>query len=316
MKTVSIDEASSAGDESQYGTTTIGFAVVNYHTSPQVEALLNSLAGRWPTDSITVIVDNSCSKVEATRLEHLRNRFGSGQNRIEVVVSGRNGGYAAGNNIAIQRLLAMNADVVCVLNPDVRVVGGDLAALAQIADTETAVLYGAATDTASGRRVSGLAELRPWTCRTRILDRLNESRQGSLRFPLGYFMCASSSTWRRVGGLSEDYFLYYEEPDLAARGERLGLIVSSFEDVVVMHDQGAATASGERQRDRNRATLLHVSRGATIFAWKHRRRYLLTTLTARVALALSLLATGAFGAGFAVLRGVGAGIWWIVRRSS
>lgn len=88
------------------------------------------------------------------------------------------------------------------------------------------------------------------------------------------FICGASLIMSRkffeaVGFLEEDFFLYYEEVDLAYRGKQFPL--GYVENAIVFHKEGASAGSASRLSQRARSPLseYHHIRSKMIFARKH-----------------------------------------------
>ncbi len=90
-----------------------GFVILNYNDCESVEVLVSSIREKGIDDRIC-IVDN-CSTDDS-----YRRLCGMQLDSIDVISSGRNGGYAFGNNVGCRYLIKKyHVDVVFIANPDV-----------------------------------------------------------------------------------------------------------------------------------------------------------------------------------------------------
>lgn len=96
----------------------ICYVVVSYYSSGLVASLLGSLGVNKDSQSTHVIVvDNSCCDREVQTINGLGEKFSG---TLEVLSSGRNLGFAAGCNQALEALPTETTHV-CLVNPDVEV---------------------------------------------------------------------------------------------------------------------------------------------------------------------------------------------------
>ena len=90
----------------------VGIVVLNYRGVADTLACVESLSG-LDVDARVIVVDNGSGDGSAQQLADV-----SG---IELIVNDTNLGFAAGNNVAIERLLAAGVEYVWVLNNATRV---------------------------------------------------------------------------------------------------------------------------------------------------------------------------------------------------
>lgn len=177
---------------------------------------------------------------------------------VLLVDSGRNGGYAFGNNIGIWLALARpDAAFVWVLNNDTVVPDAATldALLARMAEDATigicgaTVVYGDHPDrvqTLSGGSFDArLGRCHPigfGTTRDDPVDRAAVER--ALAYVNGAAAFVRRGFIEQIGPMTEDYFLYFEEFDWAARARgrfRLGFAP----DAVVLHEVGATIGTDD-----------------------------------------------------------------------
>jgi GT2 family glycosyltransferase len=227
----------------------VGVVVLNYRGVDDTIACVESLA-ELDVPARVIVVDNGSADGSAERLAALPG--------IELIVNDRNLGFAAGNNVAIERLLEADVDYVWVLNNDTRVASTSLRELLAVAAAGPrvgavgAVIY----DMASPGRVLtwGGGAVSRWTGRTR------DARSGDDR--VDYLTAASlllrSDALRDVGLFDTRYFFTWEDVDLCARLRDRGWAIAVAARAHVWHRWGGTLAPLAPQRLREHAAGLVV----------------------------------------------------------
>ena len=188
--------------------------------------------------------------------------------RVTLIVSERNGGYAAGMNQGIEAALAHGADHVVLLNDDVVVTPGWLEPLLDEFDADenvgavqpVLVWSGASTPNRWGTINSGGVTLDRFGAGSDVLrDRpLTELGQtpGQIEAFTGGAVVLSREFLDAVGRFDERFFLYYEDVELARRGRRRGWTFRVVPSSVVEHVGSATTVAlgneVRRLQERNR----------------------------------------------------------------
>jgi GT2 family glycosyltransferase len=204
---------------------------------------------------------------------------------VELVRSERNLGYTGGNNLGLERALALDADHVLVLNNDVEVEPGALAALADAAARLPAV--GALNPKILFADPPGHI----WFAGARFDPRRGyNGRQRGYAKPDGPAFATVSETDRacgaamfvprealeRVGRFDEELFLYSEDTDWSLRALALGYRLYVVPEARVVHRVSSA-AGGESSPStlyyglRNTLTICerHAPLG-TVGTWRRR----------------------------------------------
>jgi GT2 family glycosyltransferase len=184
------------------------------------------------------VVDNSSLPEIARLCDELGVRY---------IDPGRNGGFGAGVNVALNDRLVPEADVL-LLNPDARI------ALDQLDVLRTALR--AAPDLASVGPVQEDASGRRWRVRwpfpspgNAVLEAVGLARlQRGALYIVGSVLLLRREALDQVGGFDESFFLYAEEADLEYRAHRLGWRHALVESALASHE-GAATSTDSRRRD-------------------------------------------------------------------
>ncbi|MGC4894578.1 glycosyltransferase family 2 protein [Micromonospora sp. DT31] len=283
--------------------TTLGIAVVNYRSAADTAGLVRSILAHHHDPDLKVavaLVDNSDEHHRLAEVAAFAHRHGL----VARVLHGHgNVGYAAGNNLAGRWLCDAGADVIWVLNPDARITGGALAAAARLGPAGDCVIGATTCQDTSGVRRPDLGAVDLWTGRS---GRPPGPR--TLTYVAGHSVLLTRTAFERLDGFSEEFFLFYEEADLAVRCARLGVPVRVLPDLLVTHAGGGATGASTDLRAKSLLTYFHASRSCMIFFRRHYRRRLAVATAARLLYAgRALLAAGPAAAG-AVLRGTAAGL--------
>lgn len=191
---------------------------------------------------------------------------------VTLVRAARNGGFAAGNNVALRWLLARGATgFAWLLNNDTVAAPGALRALVEAAcDTHPAGVVGATLlEYAAPDRVqlSAGGTLLPWRGLGRVFDAgaargMVPDRSAALRhgFICGGCMLVPLEAIREAGMLDERFFIYAEDADWSVRLARSGHPLRHAPAAEVWHKGGGATGRGSPMHDYHdvRSTLLWV----------------------------------------------------------
>jgi GT2 family glycosyltransferase len=203
---------------------------------------------------------------------------------ITLIEGDRNLGFGAGNNIGL-RFAAKdpNARFFWILNNDTVVLSDTLWRLERYANTHlsnaivgSTLLYYHDPETVQG--------LGGWSKPARALaghigfglniDDLSQfgSIEGELAYVMGASMFVRRTFYEEVGGMAEDYFLYFEELDWAKRlpsGWTQGLC----KDAIVYHKEGGSIGTDSNARPSD-TSIYYFSVNTLRYFWRHERRHL------------------------------------------
>ena len=238
-----------------------GFVViVNYRTGSLVVDCLASLVSELPAlkGGRVIVVDNASGDDSVSTIaEAISDRGWGGW--AELIELPRNGGFAYGNNRAVERVRAHDPSfgaVVC-LNPDTIVRPGALAALlGHFEATPRAGIVGALIEDEHNVRQraghdfpSPLGELER-AAQLGLLSRVLapgealESRADAPRrfdWVSGACFAVRREVIEQIGAFDEGYFLYFEETDFCLRAQRAGWSCWHVPQAEVVHLEGAST---------------------------------------------------------------------------
>lgn len=240
--------------------------IVNYKTSEMtlnsIEAALRAhkrVAGAW---KITVVDNDSqdgsfeklCNAVVAHQLAN-----DPGWDRVEVIASNSNGGYGAGNNVAILRTLNSDdqPEYIYVLNSDAFPAENAITHLLDYLDRHSHVgIVGSYIHGDDGQphttafRFPSICNEFEGSIRLGIVSRLLKNHRVSFGVPectrqVDWVAGASMMLRRRViedaGLFDETFFLYFEETDLCRRALLTGWPTVYVKESTVRHIGSATT---------------------------------------------------------------------------
>jgi len=242
---VSDNRASEAG--------ALGVVVVTHNSAAIVGECLASVRTHGPSTGVvtTIVVDSGSTDDSIETAEAVAG--------TRVVSLGRNAGYAAGVNAGIAALT--DAEVVLVLNPDIRLTAGAFDALLRaLAIDGTGIAVPRIVDDAGALqhslrrrptllRAAGEAVL--GGTRAGRFDALGEmvvapsayERPAVVDWATGAAMLISRACLETVGRWDESFFLYSEETDFALRAAASGFATRYTPDATVVHLGGEAMTS-------------------------------------------------------------------------
>jgi GT2 family glycosyltransferase len=172
-----------------------------------------------------------------------------------LVRTDKNRGYASGNNIGIQLALKyFDCSFIWILNNDTVVDRNALPSLLECALRKPDVgIWGSTiveyhhpdiVQCAGGGYYNPLLTLNRFVFRKAKLDVALDSRDKiHFHYIAGSALFMKVAMIRKVGLLSEDYFLYYEEIDYAVRARRYGYHLGWCRKSIVLHKGGASSGS-------------------------------------------------------------------------
>ena len=205
----------------------------------------------------------------------------AGLRRIALIQTGANGGYAAGNNAGLRHALAAGFEHFWILNNDTEVEPDALfwlrermAGDARIGICGSTLVYFSRRDLVQSWGGSHFLRLKgrgvtlgPGVSRSAPIDQA--AVEAALSYVNGASMFVSRSFLEHIGLMQEDYFLYWEEMDWAARASgqfKLGYASRS----VVYHKVGASIGTNDFG-DRSALSDYYMARSRLKFCWRFSR---------------------------------------------
>lgn len=232
----------------------VALVVVSYGSAELVAANL-------PADVVSalgarlVVVDNYSGPAARATARRLADERG-----WDLLEPAANLGFGAGVNLGAAHAVARGATELVMVNPDLRADAATLAALARAARDEPRTLWSPRVLRADGSTWFEGGEVDVRAGRTRTAGADSTSPTGWLS---GACLAVSARLWADCGGFDDDYFLYWEDIDLAWRIRAAGGRLAVRADLTVEHDVGGT------QGGKSLVYLRENARNRLLFAAKH-----------------------------------------------
>jgi len=279
--------------------------IVTYKTAQLTIDGLRSVEHERSTPGLrirAVVVDNASGDLPAIAGAVEDNHWTSW---VTLTTAPKNGGFAYGNNLGIQgAYLKATPDYVYLLNPDAQVRPGAIGALVRFLETHQDVgIAGSSFENLDGsdwplafrfpRLLSELDDGLAFGPAARLLRRWAVARRMSTTAQPVDWICGASmlirpTVFAAIGGMDENYFLYFEETDFCYRAKQAGFATWYVPESRVMHIRGQSTAVTD---------LTKGPRRMPEYWWKSRRRYYAVTFGIGHAIAIDLVTALARSAG-------------------
>lgn len=223
--------------------------VVNWNGGDENLECVGALLSPGSGVARVVFVDNASTNA-AWRV--VVERFPS----VELIVNAENLGYGGGNNVGIERALALGAEAVLIVNNDVVIPPGTVDELASVLAREPSVgvvgpriLFKDRPDVvwAAGGLLTWRENL---TTLRGHLQRDGEEwrREIDVDYVAGCALLVSREVLEHAGLFDADYFAYTEDVDFGLRVKRGGWSSRCVGSVVALHAPSSATGGGYNPR--------------------------------------------------------------------
>ncbi|MBK6472921.1 MAG: glycosyltransferase family 2 protein [Betaproteobacteria bacterium] len=225
--------------------------VLNWNGRADTLACLSSLERLQYPEFHTIVVDNGSQDGSQ---DAIRSTFPE----VELIETGKNLGFAGGNNVGIRRAVARGTDYVLLLNNDTEVDPGMLDAFVRAASAHPGAgvfsgkiyLHGA-----PDRIWYAGTEWDPQTVHFRHLglDQIDDGNSfctiKETAFACGCAFFFPASRVKDVGLLDEEFFLYFEETDWCYRARAKGYASVLVPDAKLWHKVSASVGAGSPLMD-------------------------------------------------------------------
>jgi N-acetylglucosaminyl-diphospho-decaprenol L-rhamnosyltransferase len=285
----------------------VAVVIVSYKTAQLTIAAVRSIEAERAISGLqlrVIVVDNASGDAPTVREAVQQNGWSSW---VSLVLSPWNGGFAYGNNLGIQRAYQNGIpDYIHLLNPDAQVRPGAITTLVHFLESHpdvgiagSKILNADGTEWPIAFRFPGLISelenglsvglvsrlLRRW-----IVAREMGQEPERVDWVCGASMMIRPSVIATIGGLDENYFLYFEETDFCYRAMRRGFTTWYVPDSRVMHIRGQST---------NVTAITTVPKRLPNYWFDSRRRYFARTFGTRYAITIDIVALVAHSLGTA-----------------
>jgi GT2 family glycosyltransferase len=207
--------------------------VLHYGSEEDTNICLKSLHAEEGLD--IVVSDNDPAQSYSLPMEF--------SHSVKIIKTGGQAGFSEGNNIAVNAFLSGKHDSIFILNNDTMVEYGAIKLLRKC-------LFDSDSIGAVGPRMP-YADLpdKIWACggfinrRTLAVGGLQPSSHTpyEVDYLPGAAILTRADLWKKIGGLSEKYFLAYEEAEYALEVKRLGYKVIVAPQSVILHKVGMSS---------------------------------------------------------------------------
>ncbi len=277
----------------------IAVSIVNYRTAGLVIDAIPALLAELDAfeAALVVIVDNASGDGSAEALARAIEENGWGD-RVRLLASERNGGFAAGNNLAFAEIARWEHVPLGVLlhNPDARVTPGAVAALAQVLlDEPRAGAVGGTLEDLDGsawsaalhfpsiwREIAVSAGFGPLARRFPTTLPMQGSRR-RVDWVSGAAVLLRWDAVRAVGPMDDGYFLYFEEVDYMRVLRRAGWETWHTPEARVLHDAGQSTKVKDNKVGEGRMPRYWFDSWLRYYSKNHGALYARATAAARLA---------------------------------
>jgi GT2 family glycosyltransferase len=245
----------------QRSTTDLDWLVVlNWNGKSDTLRLLDSLQHADIGSTVVLVVDNGSSdgSLKAVR---------DGHPWVRTLQTGKNLGYAGGNNVGLRYAIAQGAGVVGVLNNDTIVEHGfwqPLLEQARSGQTAVSPDIRYLSDRDSSWFLGGVARTSEGLARHLLPDEQpGRGAPSGTEVLTGCCLVASSVTWQHVGLFDEGFFVIFEDSDwsLRARGRGVRLVVEPASRIYHAVSASFQDASA-------RLACYYYCRNGLVFAWR------------------------------------------------
>jgi GT2 family glycosyltransferase len=264
----------------------IYIVLLNYNGYKDTIACLKSVLKSDYKNYKIVVVDNAStddsinyllSWVKSEKLEYLfftqkeyLHPTATNENSIIFILSDKNGGFASGNNLCIRyALLKDDFDYIWLLNNDTVIRNDTLSLLVEYAKTYKTGITGSALfyyhEPSKIQTYGGYIDKVLGTGK-HITD---ASAISKLEYIVGASFLIDKKVIDKIGVLSEEYFLYYEDTDYSFEARKNGFKLGVAVDSIVYHKEGGSTGSNKNIMQKSDFSDFHSFKSRKIFLKKH-----------------------------------------------
>ena len=212
----------------------ISIVIVEYHSLNELKTSADSLIASISYDIELIASSNSCYPIE--KQKKVQEQFA----QFKWSFNEKNGGFAYGMN---EGLKIAQGDVLVVMNPDVKLKNSLQPMVDYLQSHKEVGLIAPKIMDENGVIQDSLRHyITPWGFVMRHLDSLLHKRKlnvkdfhepESVDWVIGAFMMCRRDFYEKVGGLSDDYFMYCEDMDWCKRTHLAGYDVVYYPGSIV-----------------------------------------------------------------------------------
>lgn len=253
----------------------VAIIIVNWNGWKDSLECLESLRGVKHPDFSVYMVDNGSADGSQSKLADFKSStFG-----YQLIQNSANLGFAGGNNVGIKKALEDGAEFILLLNNDTIVSPNFLALLVSAANSDSAIgIVGPKIYFSEGiTAVAGLQRIwfgggklnwlktRGYHLDYDRTDTLSQSASDEILntdYITGCCMLVKREAIEKIGLLSEDYFLYYEDVDWCLRVRQAGYKIAYVPGAFIWHKISRSANAGSPQY------VYYHSRNGLMLSWR------------------------------------------------
>jgi GT2 family glycosyltransferase len=211
--------------------------VLNYNGYVDTASCVISLLSIGVDDTAIFVVDNNST-------DHSFSQLNSQFPNVHILQSGRNGGYAFGNNVGIAAAMRDGFQKVCVMNPDVTFNYNFIEPIIRTMNSDTSIGIAApCVRYTSGEIQSEGGKINLWTGRS-IFNKTGSNYENvglvDADYVSGGCLIITREAIERAGLIPEQYFLNFEDNEWCLQVKKSGLRVVCDTSAFVFHDGEAS----------------------------------------------------------------------------
>lgn len=220
--------------------------LVNYNGREDTEACVESLLTAQYKNIRVVIVDNASTRNKVVYNQVIK------KEQCNIIYMDENIGFAGANNIGIEYAKKYNPDFYLIINNDTVVQRNFLDPLINACDEDCHI--GIATGKIYYYDEKNILwfggsyyDEKLCECKIDGIGKKEEERHNikkKIPFATGCLWLLPTNTIEKVGLMSEEYFLYYEDADYCERVKCVGLDIIYIPESIIYHKESRSTKKG------------------------------------------------------------------------
>ncbi len=207
-------------------TPTASIVIVNYNGAAFIEPSIRS-ASLQQADCEVIVVDNASTDDSLAVLREIAG--------ITLIANDRNAGFGGGANLGAAHA---RGEFVAFLNSDALAAPDWIAKLAPWMNDAAIDLASSVVTSFDAVWFAGGRWL-PALCASLLSDRSRLSSD----WLSGCALVARRTTWERLGGFDEGFFMYFEDVDVCLRARAAGFRIAVYPEALVRHDVPGRSAA-------------------------------------------------------------------------
>jgi hypothetical protein len=225
---------------------TLSIIIVNYRSSRCLKKNLASIQDKIKIEPEIIVVNND----EAEDLTELQNIYP----RLKIIEHKKNIGLGAGANLGFKHC---SGDILLFLNPDTEILSDGIeAVLAEFSQDSKLGILGSGLVMSDGKRQSwsagyetGLIDILRNNLKIPKSKKIWKSKEKRyVDWVSGTALFMRKTTYQKLNGFDERFFMYFEDMDLCKRTSLVGERVLYFPEFEVRHTGGESYAGLNSQK--------------------------------------------------------------------